>query len=70
MAMKPAGREPRGWNLIKDDLGAVKHHHPHPQVIINHELKQCDSGNCRKARAEKFGLKTREELPRVKKNSF
>lgn len=57
MAMRPAERETWAWNLIKDYLGAVKHHHPHPKVIINHELKQPGSRDCRKAWAEKFGLK-------------
>lgn len=68
MAMRPAERETWAWNLIKDYLGAVKHHHPHPKVIINHELKQPGSWDCRNAWAEKFGFeKASEELPRVKK---
>lgn len=55
--MRPAERGTWAWNLIKDYLGAVKHHHPHPKVIINHELKQPASWDCRKEWAEKIGLK-------------
>lgn len=66
--MRPAERETWGWNLIKDDLGAVKHYHPHPKAIINHELKQPGSWNCRKAWAEKLGLELCEESPSFKKS--
>lgn len=54
MAMRLAEREMSGWNLMKGDLGVVKHCRPPPKLIMNRELKQPGSWNCGKAWADKL----------------